>query len=111
MEIQVQRCGAVSVVRPIGPIKGTDADEVEATLTGAIRENLGRVVLDASAVPMIDSRGLGAMVTVSQELAQSGMPLKLSAMSETVRQVFELTGLACLFELYDDALSAVRSYL
>ena len=111
MEIEVRQCGAVSVVKPIGPIKGSDADEVENALSEAIRGNLGRVVLDASAVPMIDSRALGAMVSVSQELAQSGMPLKLSSMSETVRQVIELTGLSALFELFDDSSSAVRSYL
>jgi len=111
MEIEVRQCGAVSVVKPIGAIKGSDADKVAATLNEAIRVNLGRVVLDASSVPMIDSQGLGAMVGVTRELAQSGKPLKLSAMSETVRQVFELTGISPLFEMFDDANSAVRSYL
>jgi len=111
MEIQVQRCGAVSVVRPIGAIKGGDANEVKDVMSEAIRNNLGRVVLDASAVPMIDSQGLGVMVGLSQELAESGMQLKLSSMSETVRQVIELTGLSALFDLFDDAPSAVRSYL
>ncbi len=111
MDIKVRQCGAVSVVKPMGAIKGTDADEFEGRLFEIVQENLGKVIIDASAVPMIDSKGLGSMVSVSQELAQSGMTLKLCAVSETMRQVIELTGLSSIFELFDDVNSAVRSYL
>ena len=77
----------------------------------AIQKNLGRVVLDASGVPVVDSIGLEALVDVNAEMYQSGRSLKLCSLNQTVRQVLELTGLSPQFEHFEDANSAVRSFL
>jgi len=77
----------------------------------AQRDSLGRFVMDASAIPLIDSKGLEALVEVTEEMAQSGKALKLCAANETLRQVLELTGVAPLFEHFEDANAAVRSFL
>ena len=111
MEIQTSHRGAVLVVRPSGPLAGADADTFKTALQGFVRDNLGRVVIDASALPYVDSKGLESLADVAEELALSGKGLKLCAANETIRQVIELTGLAPQFEHYEDANSAVRSFL
>ncbi len=111
MEIQTQHRGAVLVVRPSGPLTGAEAETFKTVMEGFVRENLGRVVIDASALPYVDSKGLESLADIAAELSLSGKGLKLCAANDTMRQVIELTGLAPQFEHFEDANSAVRSFL
>lgn len=111
MKVAIEKCGGVAVVKPEGPITWSNADEFKAELLESIGKNLGRIALDASLVSYVDSKGLGSLVEVTQELGQSGKALKLCCVNETVRQVIELTGLRPLFEHFEDVNSAVRSFL
>lgn len=111
MELLTQQRGAVVVVRLVGPLTGADAEPFKAKVREVIRENLGRVVIDASAMPYVDSGGLESLADVAAELAQGGKGLKVFAANPTIRQVIELTGLAPQFEHFEDANSAVRSFL
>lgn len=111
MNIERQQCGAVTVVKPDGPLTFAEAEEFKTTFLDVMKETLGRVIIDASAVAYVDSRGLGVLVDITQELAQSGKLLKLCAVNETVRQVLHLTGISPQFEHFEDSNSAVRSFL
>ena len=111
MVIHEQQHGAVTVVRPTGPLVGDDAQSVKTRLAQALQQSMGRLVLDLSAVPFVDSRGLEALVEMTQELGQRGRSLKLYAVNETLREVFEITGCGFMFEHYQDVSSGVRSFL
>ncbi len=111
MNVQIQQCGAVSVVQPDGPLTGQAATDLKDQLLTQIQTHLGRVVLDAAAVPYLDSQGLETLVDVTEGLSLSGQALKLCGPNPTVREVFELTGVAAQFEFYEDAHAAVRSFL
>lgn len=111
MELLTQQRGAVVVVRPTGPLTGAEAEMFKTRLRELIRENLGRVVIDASALPYVDSQGLESLADVASELAEGGKGLKICGANTTITQVIELTGLSPQFEHFDDANSAVRSFL
>lgn len=111
MKIQEQQRGAVVVLKPDGPVAGKDADQFKSRLLEVLKENLGRVVLDVSAVTFVDSKALESLVDVTNEISRSGRPLRLCALSGTLREVLELTGLSSQFEHFEDANSAVRSFL
>ena len=111
MEIHEQTTGAVRVLKPRGPLVGTDADQFKSKASETAAASLGRLVIDASAIAYVDSRGLEVIADLSEELTQSGMSLKLCGTNETVREVLELTELAGVVEHYSDAHSAVRSFL
>jgi len=109
--IETRQSGAVTVIKPTGPIAQADAKQLKKELLKAQQEHLGRIVLDVSAVPFLDSTGLEALVDVAGEMSRSGQWLKLCSVNQTVRQILELTGLASQFEHFEDANSAVRSFL
>jgi anti-sigma B factor antagonist len=111
MKIHESMHGAVKVIRPEGPLSLADADEVRDLLLEVRKKSLGRLVLDASAVPFIDSAGLEALLNVNEALATGGQALKLSGLSDLLREVLELTEIAASFDLYEDVQSAVRSFL
>jgi anti-sigma B factor antagonist len=76
-----------------------------------MNSSLGRVVIDMSAVPFVDSKGLESLVDLTEEMAKSGQVLKLCAPSKTVREVLELTAVVSMFDHFEDVNSAVRSFL
>jgi anti-anti-sigma regulatory factor len=51
------------------------------------------------------------LVELTEELGKSGQALRLCSANKTVREVLELTELTPLFEHFEDANTAVRSFL
>lgn len=111
MDIQEQRQGAVTVLRPMGPLSQGDAEEFKNRFQEVLGKSLGRMAIDAGAVTYVDSRGLEVLLEASEELNQIGLGLRLCAVNETVREVLELTELADRFEFYEDVNGAIRSFL
>src|SRR5262245_10534480 len=111
MDIQEQRHGAVTVVKPGGPVLQADAVKFRQRVTDVMGRSLGRFVVDVSAVAYVDSAGLEVLVQAAEEMNQTGRALRLCHASETLREVLELTGVAELFEHYADVNTAVRSFL
>lgn len=111
MEIDEQRIGAVTVIRPRGPLVGNDASELLARIREVLGQSLGRFVIDASEMPFVDSAGLEALATAGDELNASGLSLKLCSVNETIREVLDLTDVASRVEQYEDINQGVRSFL
>lgn len=111
MNIEEDRHGAVTVLKPRGPITADDAAGFLARVRESLRSSLGRFIVDVSGVPYVDSSGLEAMIDAGDELEESGLSLKVCGMNETLREVLDLTGHAGRFERYEDVQTAVRSFL
>ncbi len=111
MDIQEQRHGAVTVVKPVGPLVQADADQFRTFVAEVMTRSLGRFIVDASGVPYVDSPGLEALVAATKDLAESGRAMRVCGAGETLREVLDLTGLSDRFEFYEDVTTAVRSFL
>jgi anti-anti-sigma factor len=111
MNIEHHKHGAVTVLRPVGPVTLDDADQLRDRLLEEKGRTLGRLVLDATAVPFIDSRGLEGLIEVNDEYAGIGQALKLCGLTDVVREALEITDLAGSFEMFEDVNAAVRSFL
>ena len=111
MKITEQLQGAVTVLKPEGPLIDSDVKPFIAALHAAIGSNLGRCVIDLAGVPFVDSKGLEALLDASDEMSRGGRTLKLCSVNKTIRQVLELTALVSHFEHFEDVNAAVRSFL
>ncbi len=111
MEIEEHNYGAVAVLKPIGALTVTDADSLKNQMLDVRTKSLGRVVLDVTAIPFVDSHGLEILVEVAREMTRTGQTLKLAGLTEVLKDVLELTGLNSLFEYFEDVNAAVRSFL
>jgi len=111
MKIQESKQGAVMVLKPAGPLQQADAAEFKTAAMRVLSSNLGRFLVDMSAMPFVDSLGLEALLDVTEELQKSGQMLKLCTTNKTVREVLTLTGIDPMFEHFDDVNTAVRSFL
>lgn len=111
MKIVESKQGAVTVVKPSGPLTQADATEFRTTAMKTLESNLGRMLIDMSAIPFVDSMGLEALMDLTEEMTKSGQMLKLCASNKTLREVLTLTGLSTMFEHFDDVNTAIRSFL
>ncbi len=101
----------MTVLKPEGPLVDADAAGLKHRLLQELGSSLGRFVVDMSAIPYVDSKGLEALVEVTEEMSRSGQALRLCAPNKTVREVLELTDLASMFDHFEDTNTAVRSFL
>lgn len=112
MRIEQHKHGAVTVLRPRGPVTSKDdAERLRSEGFETLGRTLGRFVLDASDMPFVDSHGLEALVDLSNELGAGGRNLCLCSAGETLREVLRVTDVASAFSLHEDVPSAVRSFL
>jgi anti-sigma B factor antagonist len=112
MRIEQNKHGAVTVIRPRGPVNNqADAQQLRETGFELLGRTLGRFVVDVSDMPFVDSNGLEALVGLTEELNAGGRSLCLCGAGETLREILNLTEQAPMFSLHEDVQSAVRSFL
>lgn len=111
MDIHEQSQGAVTVLKPNGALVQADAQQFRDRFMDTLQRSLGRIVVDASAIAYVDSAGLETLADLGEEMSRGGQALKLCGITETLREVLELTDLASQFDHYDDIQTAVRSFL
>lgn len=111
MRIDEQTHGAVTVVRPRGPISQGEADGFGLAVRNAAARSLGRMVVDATDVPYVDSKGLECILDLADEFGENGQTLKFCGVCETVREAMDLTEILAAVEQFEDVSSAVRSFL
>lgn len=111
MRIETQHQGAVTVIKPYGPLNADEVESVRDAVREAIGTSLGRFVIDVAEIPFVDSVGLELLLDTTEQLDQSGQTLRLCGANETLREVFDITEVGRHFELYEDTNTAVRSFL
>ena len=111
MKIDRLKMGSVGIVAPHGAITQAETDELTTVIETTRQPAAGRVVLDMSDVPYADSKALEALLDFADRQRSAGQAAKMAGLTDTCREVFDLTELLGEFELFDSVDSAVRSFL
>jgi anti-sigma B factor antagonist len=109
MEIATRQSGVATIVDVTGDITLYNSPQVRKILIELLREKrVPRVVVNLLKVKYIDSAGVASLVEglkISRELKNG---FALYGLSPIAREVFELTRLIKVFEVYDNEEDAVR---
>lgn len=103
--------GVVDVVRGDRPLNAESAPQVRKMLEDCAANGQPFVVLDLENVPLLDSAGLELLVEFREDYALLGGALKLASPNGLCREILTVTGLDESFEVLDNALSAVGSFV
>ena len=95
--VQRREDGDCSVVECFGKLTSENVPLLKETMRGAW-EKKGRVVLDLKEVPMMDSSGLGAVVTLHVSARTRGCKLEVVNASKQIMDLFSMTNVLSLFE-------------
>jgi len=111
LKVQLRRAGEVAVLQCEGPIvSGADAEHLEQTICSELDEGTRHLVLEVSAVPRVDSSGLGMMVRLVMRARKAGGDLKIACPPAFVTSLLEMTRLSTLFHVFPSEQEAVVSY-
>ncbi len=103
--------GVVDVIRGDLPLNGERVVEVRGMLQNCLRNGQPYVIMDLENVPLVDSAGLELLLDFREEYAQIGGALKLAGPNALCREILTVTGLDESFEVFDEALSAIGSFV
>ena len=94
---------AVSVTGTVeldGEIDAATVGPMKQKIAEAITAKAGsRVTIDMAKVTFLDSTGLGALVSALRQARDGGGDITITNVAPNVRKVFDITGLAKVFEL------------
>lgn len=96
----------VTVIAPRGRLDLAVASDLRQQLLELVNGGQSRVVVDLSAVDLIDSSGLGALVSGFEAARERGGDLKITAPGEQAVLVLELTNLNRVLRTVESADSA-----
>ncbi len=111
MKIEQIRQGSVEVVTVVDTVTEDEAEELRTVVESAVHANAGRVIVNVTRTPYVDSRGLEALLACAESCRLSGRRLKVVGATDTLREIFEITDLEPHFEFFPDIEHAIRSYV
>jgi anti-sigma B factor antagonist len=102
--------GGVTVVQVDGQLIVGNRQELKELVQAALDRGERRLLIDFSRTGYIDSSGLGALVSISKKVRESGGDLRLAGLNEDLRSLFELTKLDTLFTITETPEQALASF-
>ena len=94
-------------------LKGRICLKHEAALFSTIAQqflkNRQHLILELSGIEMIDTAGIGELVLVYMQARAAGSEVRIVAPAKRVRELLDLTNIACLFETYSSVDTALDS--
>lgn len=110
MNLKHQKIGGVDVVELPRRLVMANTSDTRGELKSIIEQGDGRIVIDLSATEYMDSSGLAAIVSALQAARTKQGDVYLACMNDTLRALFELTQLHKIYQIFDDAETAVSAF-
>ena len=110
MDIREETINGIPVLRLMGRLDADSARDVREKVVSLSQQNRVNLVIDMGGVDFIDSSGLGSLVSSLRTVNKLGGDIRISALQDQVRSVFELTRLHRIFGIYDDGKAAAMSF-
>lgn len=108
MEIGEETRGDVLVVAPAGRLDSSSAGALEAVLPARVQAN-PKVVLSLAGSAYVSSAGLRVLLIAAKAAKAQGHRLVLAGLSDSVREVFDISGFTSLFAIEADVDSALAA--
>jgi len=110
MEIQLREHENVAVLCLNGRLDLASGSTLKEQLKRLTQKNIIQVHLNLSEVEFINSSGLGALVSIMKEVRLQKGRLTLSNLASYVQEIFEITQLSHIFEIYSTEEEALATY-
>ncbi len=110
MDVTMREEGNVAVLSLSGRLDLVSGATLKQHLKEQFDKNITLIHLNLSEVEFINSSGLGALVSIMKEIRLLKGRLTLSNLASYVQEIFEITQLSHIFEIYSTEEEAVQSF-
>jgi len=110
MKIKEEKSNGVCICSLEGEVNINTSPELRKAFDGIIAGSEKKVLIDFTGVSYIDSSGLATLIEMFQRLKKSGGNLRFSNMNQKVKNIFEITKLYKLFEIFESREAALQDF-
>ena len=110
MKIKEEKLNDAVVCLIEDEINNNNSPPLRQFFNNIINRNDKKVLVDFSGVSDIDSSGLATLIEMFQRLKKIGGRLRFSNMDQRVKNIFEITKLHKVFEIFDTREAALRDF-
>lgn len=110
MEITVRDKGTISIIQVKGRLDLASGTQIKEQAKRLLAKNVTAIHLNLGEVDFINSSGLGSLVSVMKEIRLYKGRLTLSNLAGYVQEIFDITQLSHIFEIYSTEDEALASY-
>lgn len=100
----------VVVVEVVGQLIVGNRQELKNLVHESLERGNRKFVIDCTRTGYIDSSGLGALVSMSRKVRETGGELRIAGLNEDLRSLFELTKLDTLFRILETPEQALAGF-
>jgi anti-sigma B factor antagonist len=109
--VKVKRLEGVAVLTPHGYLVGGDeTDELQKLIQDLANEGNDCLVVNLSDTEFINSWALGVLIGGHVNYAKRGARMKLSNVTDRIKNIFVITKLISVFEVYESEELALASF-
>jgi anti-sigma B factor antagonist len=112
MDIKTREIDGVVVLNLSGRLDLASGSKLKEEIKKNFQSNHNSIHLNLSDVDFINSSGLGSLVSIMKEVRMMKGRLTLSDLASYVQEIFDITQLSHIFEIFtneDEALSSYQS--
>jgi anti-sigma B factor antagonist len=109
MAVTTETRGESVIVRPAGDVDLAGSPTLRVELKRVQAGKVGRLVIDLSGVPYMDSSGVATLVEAMQVSRRAGTKLVLCGLQDKVRSIFEIARLDTVFTIVADTDAAIAA--
>ena len=112
MKLSVRKAKDIIVIDVEGKIVLGDGDvEIKQAVDGLLLKGNKSIILNLARVSYLDSAGLGEIMRCFTTLRRDGGDFKLLSPNQRIIDLFSITKLLNVFDIYDNEPSAIKSFL
>ena len=109
--VKVKRLNGVVVAQPRGYlVGGEETDELERLVKELAAEGNLHLVINLGETQHINSTALGVLITGHTNYAKRGGQMKLCSVDKRIQNIFVITKLSLVFDVYDTEEKAIASF-
>lgn len=110
MDIRKRMEGDVAILALEGRLDLTSASSLKEASKSVLNNESKKVILNLGKVDFINSSGLGALVSILKEVRNSQGTMKLTNLAPYVKEIFDITQLTNIFDIFNDEKQALSSF-
>jgi anti-sigma B factor antagonist len=100
----------IPILRVKGKIIGNTVEALRGEMEKQLERGQGHLLLDLTDVPLLDSSALGTIIAILQFLKPQGGKLVLLRPQKAVMNVFKVTRLDSILDIYHDEDAALNAF-
>ena len=109
MDIIEVKSNDVSIISLNGRLNVTTTAELEKAFNKLFEENATKIIVDCRELEYISSAGLRVLLAAAKQFKKISGNIALSGLTQSVKQVFEISGFTTIFPIYATRDEAVKS--